>query len=209
VIGPQTVATAAERGLAGIAVAAGTVLVADKAEVIRGANGAGLFVMGVAGASASPASAGRSGSAKGSTVPHLPALAALGVSLPTRTETADASLGVRVVAAVSAFAPAAAALVSRRHVLAVGVGEDAEAFTARVRGLRQWGDKGRWRRRGVLVVAGTQPLMPGSLATIADARFAGVVLMTRPEQPVELIEAADRLGLFVLAPKLDAGGSGQ
>ena len=65
VIGPQTVATAAERGLAGIAVAAGNVLVADKAEVIRGANGAGLFVMGVAGASSSPASAGRSGSAKG------------------------------------------------------------------------------------------------------------------------------------------------
>jgi UDP-2,3-diacylglucosamine hydrolase len=46
-IGPRTVALAAEAGLAGIAVEAGTTIVLDRDEVISAADLAGLFVVGV------------------------------------------------------------------------------------------------------------------------------------------------------------------
>jgi DUF1009 family protein len=47
VIGPRTVESAAVAGLAGIAVAAGTVMLIDRAEIARRADAAGLFVVGV------------------------------------------------------------------------------------------------------------------------------------------------------------------
>ncbi len=46
-IGPQTVAGAADAGLAGIAIAAGATLVIDPARVIADADAAGLFVVGI------------------------------------------------------------------------------------------------------------------------------------------------------------------
>jgi len=45
-IGPETVTRAAESGLAGIAVEAGRVLVAGRAETVRRADAAGLFLIG-------------------------------------------------------------------------------------------------------------------------------------------------------------------
>jgi DUF1009 family protein len=47
-VGPRTVRLAAEAGLQGIAVAAGSTLLLDRDEVIRTADAAGLFVVGVA-----------------------------------------------------------------------------------------------------------------------------------------------------------------
>jgi UDP-2,3-diacylglucosamine hydrolase len=46
-IGPQTVALAAQCGLRGIAAQAGATLVIDRAEIIRRADSAGLFVVGI------------------------------------------------------------------------------------------------------------------------------------------------------------------
>jgi DUF1009 family protein len=46
-IGPETLRRAAEAGLAGIAVAAGEVLIADRDALVEQANKAGLFVVGV------------------------------------------------------------------------------------------------------------------------------------------------------------------
>jgi UDP-2,3-diacylglucosamine hydrolase len=46
-IGPQTVGLAAEAGLRGIAAQAGATIVLDRDEVVRAANAAGLFVVGV------------------------------------------------------------------------------------------------------------------------------------------------------------------
>jgi len=46
-IGPQTVRLVAESGLRGIAAQAGATLVVDRTEVIRLADAAGLFVVGV------------------------------------------------------------------------------------------------------------------------------------------------------------------
>jgi UDP-2,3-diacylglucosamine hydrolase len=48
-IGPQTVANAARAGLGGIAVAAGSAIIAEPAEMIAAADRAGLFLVGVAG----------------------------------------------------------------------------------------------------------------------------------------------------------------
>ncbi|HEY1799245.1 MAG TPA: UDP-2,3-diacylglucosamine diphosphatase LpxI [Stellaceae bacterium] len=47
VIGPQTVAMAAEAGLRGIAAEAGAVLILDRDAVARAANAAGIFVVGI------------------------------------------------------------------------------------------------------------------------------------------------------------------
>jgi len=206
VIGPQTVTRAAEKGLAGIGVAAGNVLVAEKPEVIRRADASGVFVTGVAAAGAgTSAHAGEASHRRGawSTTPQ--SLVAIGVSQPTRKETVDAALGAAVVEAVSAFATGASTLVSRRHVLAVGIDEEVAAFTTRVRGLRQWGDNGRWRRRGVLAWSETGQITVAALEAVAAARFAGLALPSRPADPIALIEAADRLGLFLLVPGPEAG----
>ena len=46
-IGPRTVALAAETGLVGIAVEANATIVIDRDEVIRAADQAGLFVVGI------------------------------------------------------------------------------------------------------------------------------------------------------------------
>ena len=46
-IGPRTVALAAEAGLRGIAAVAGATLVLDREEVVRAADAAGLFVVGI------------------------------------------------------------------------------------------------------------------------------------------------------------------
>ena len=46
-IGPRTVTLAAEAGLRGIAAVAGATLVLDREEVVRAANAAGLFVVGI------------------------------------------------------------------------------------------------------------------------------------------------------------------
>jgi UDP-2,3-diacylglucosamine hydrolase len=46
-VGPQTIRLAAEAGLQGVAIEAGTTLLLDRAEVIRAADTAGLFVVGV------------------------------------------------------------------------------------------------------------------------------------------------------------------
>lgn len=48
-IGPQTVASAARAGLGGIAVAAGSAIIAEPAEMIAAADRAGLFLVGVTG----------------------------------------------------------------------------------------------------------------------------------------------------------------
>jgi hypothetical protein len=49
VIGPQTVAVAAEAGLRGIAAEAGAVLILDREAVAKAADAAGIFVVGVRG----------------------------------------------------------------------------------------------------------------------------------------------------------------
>ena len=46
-IGPRTVKLAAEAGLQGIAAEAGATLLIDRDEVVRAADAAGLFVVGV------------------------------------------------------------------------------------------------------------------------------------------------------------------
>lgn len=51
-IGPQTVANVARAGLAGIAVAAGSTIIADAAEAIAAADRAGIFLVGVPGGGA-------------------------------------------------------------------------------------------------------------------------------------------------------------
>lgn len=48
-IGPQTIRSAADASLGGVAIAAGGTLVLDRAEVIRLADAAGIFVLGVEG----------------------------------------------------------------------------------------------------------------------------------------------------------------
>jgi lipid-A-disaccharide synthase len=195
VIGPQTVTLALESGLAGIAVMAGSVLMADRAELLRRADAGGGFVCGVA---AAPAAGAVAGSAHRGGV--APSLSPLGAALPGAAEQRDAATAADVVQTVSRFAAQACAFVARNHVLAVGVGEGAASFADRIRALRQWGDRGRGRRRGVIALGDGVRLDGPALRAIAESRIAGITLAQQPADPAPVIVGADSLGLTLLAP---------
>ncbi len=200
VIGPHTVTLAETKGLHGIAVAAGSVLLADRGEMIRRADAAGLFVAGFADG-ASPELT------DGSAMPeHTTAPLTACVGRPGPHDLADALLGGSVLGALMAYARHASVIVARQHVLAVGIDESPDSFAVRVGRLKQWGDNGLWRRRGVLALSDAGQLDMPCLESAARARLAGVAMARGAMASPYLLEAARRLGLFIVAPAVESGG---
>ncbi len=193
VIGSRTLGLAEAKGFAGIAVAAGSVLVADRAEAVRAADAAGLFVMGAEVAERPAAGSGRERAWQVSEHQRL------GQRRPTAAEVRDAARGWTAVARLARFSARASAFVARRHILAVGIGETPAEIVARLRTLRQWGDRARWGRRGVLAFADANALDEASIQAAAAAGLAGIVLGDRPANLVALAGAVDRARLFLLA----------
>lgn len=189
VIGPQTVATAATQGLAGIALAAGGVLVAERSEAIRQADAASVFVVGVRQVAAEAVRP------QASLRAHP--LALLTSERPTAAGMADAAQGALAVARLAPFAARGSAIVARRHVLAVGVDESPAALVARARSLRQWGDRARWRRRGVLALSSADGIDASVIQAVAQAGLAGIVLARRPDTSHSLLAAAEAAKLFI------------
>ncbi len=167
VIGPRTVELAAQMGLAGIAVEAGRVLVAERALVIEAADRCGLFVAGLA---------TRPG--------HETAPATQGISLanrltPLEPVRRDMSRAAAAVAAMAPFVATAGIVVVRRHVIAIEAGEGLDAMFVRVKTLRQWGATARSKRRGVLALSASGIEGNGieaAVAAAADAGLAGIIL---------------------------------
>ena len=191
-IGPATVASAAEAGLAGIAVLAGATLAARRPELVALADARGLFVQGVE-------DANRSAAAPAAVPAGEWHVGALTPAKPDARQTADATKAAALLQALDPLLVSAGAVVDRGHVLAVESGEGTAALIARGGNLRQWGRRRGARASGVAVVR-EAPAVEPSLAATAVAGLAGLALVGEPAAPLRhavVSEQARRLGLFV------------
>ena len=189
-IGPGTIASAAAAGLDGIAVAAGQVLLADRAALHTRADEAGLFLFGAEpGAEAAPSS-GRAGDV-------MPVLLG-GKSTPQ--DRSDAARALTVMQAMTRFGGTEAVVVARRHVLAVEAGESAADVIQRIGQLRQWSDSGSRRRRGVVALRAAGVIdAQQCVDQIAAAGLAGIVLSdVSAEQTQAVVRAAVQRGINVM-----------
>lgn len=178
-IGPVTVVNASDAGLAGIAVEAGSVIVAERERTVARANERGLFVAGVAAVAQQQAPA----------APDMLVQPLRGRGLSTDAAR-DAVKGLALARRAADFAIGGSVVVSRGHVLALAAeGEPAEAVITRAGALRQWGSSGRRRRRGVVVVADATGDPTGILRAAVEAGLAAAVLVMAPGQAAQLADA--------------------
>lgn len=195
-VGPRTVEEAAAAGLAGIAVAAGRVLVAERDRVVQILDDTGLFLVGADVQTRREVSSGGGGAGPESRWGRLRWFRGKLKSRDIR----DAERALEAMSAVLPFGAGAAAVAARQHVLAVEAGEGADAMLERVAGLRQWGDRTSRRRRGVaaLLPDSSDPERVAEWA--AAAGLAGVVLAGpwAERSQWELAAAAVNRGLFLL-----------
>lgn len=190
-IGPETVTKAAQAGLAGIAVLAGQTLVADRAEVVRRAHEAGLFVYGFTdGDEAAP----RSGGESWRTAP----VETWGHRRAGARDIADARFGAAALARIAGSNEGGAVVVRGEHVLGIEPGSDVEALVARVMVLVPWGG---WRigsRAGVLVLG--QGLEREAIGYAQSRQFHAIALTGPPQGAArdEIVRAADAAGVALI-----------
>lgn len=201
-IGPATVEGAGHAGLAGIAVEAGKVLVADRALTVGRADAARIFVEGVPDAEARGTP--RRFDPRTVTMPFR----TLGRIPPRRNASQDAAKGIATVDALAAFGAGRAAVVVRNHVLAVEAGEGVDATVSRAAGLRQWTSITH-RRRGVVAIEDSRHLTLALVDAVASAGHAGIAIARQTVEAdaafEDMIAEANRRGLFVLLRTDDAG----
>lgn len=201
-IGPDTITRAAAAGLDGIAVEAGRVLIAQRADAIQKADAAKVFIAGVGdeGFTSDPQSA--SSAAPPTTFRRL------GRVEPSSHVLHDASRGAAVMRSLRPFAPTGkAVVVVRHHVLAVEAGEGVLATLERAANLKQWASLTH-SRRGIVILANARDLTPALITRIDGAGYAGAVVMDAVESAPELrdaIAAADKAGVCVLSTAERAG----
>ncbi len=200
-IGPRTVERADAAGLAGVAVLAGATLAADRAELVHGADRAGLFVYGFTeGVETHNAARDRA--------PQTAALTfeALDGGQPmTKADRADARRGAAALDSLAALnaiggrertggrdsvggrgsfvdvGGSGSAVVVNGYIVGIEPTGDVTALIARTRHIRPWGIT-RWRRQAGVVVVG-HPLADrgagsgaATFAAAAEAKLSAIVL---------------------------------
>jgi DUF1009 family protein len=198
VIGPRTVAAAADADLAGLAVEAGAVLLLDRREAVQAANERGIAIEGLPRVS-SPQVADAS-AAHG-------AVRVAGRLGPNARAEADIEKGLAVIERLAPFDTGKAVVVSRAYILAIAAAETTSAMLERTRALRQWG-VGAKRRVGVLAYrTSAAEWDAASVETLLDraaaAGLAGVAVTGRPAalaafEAEGAIDIADGQGLFLV-----------
>ncbi len=214
VIGPQTVSRAVECGLAGLAVEAGRVLAANRAELIARAQASQLAIAGVelAGKAVTLRSAGQGAAARSSWTRRLLdelklrrgarvlELKQLGRHKFPGRALRDVKIGLDAMAALEPLGGTRAVIVVRGHVLAVETGEGVDEALGRGTELRQWGDRRLGRRAGVVVIDAGRDCPPELIESVARGRFAGLVVKLRRFTAgvrADTIAAADKAGVFI------------
>jgi DUF1009 family protein len=198
-IGPRTVEQARAAGLAGVAVEAAAVLILDREETIRVANGRACAVQGFAPAAwAQQLPSPVADRQRGARV--------IGRLHPNRADTADIETGLAAVEALAPLATGSGAVVQRRYILALEAAEGVTSLLDRAAALRgQWGL--RWHKAGVLVrrADGRPDEDAGRLASVlaqaAAQDLAGVAVAGSPTGLAsyeDLGPLADDLGLFLV-----------
>lgn len=198
-IGPRTIEAAAAAGLAGVAVATGQVLLAEQ-DALRGSlEKTQLFLVGVA-----PQASHMDRRLQVFETKLVQMCGDVGTH-----DRRDAARALAVIAASEPFRAGEAVVVARRHVLAVEAGEGAADTAARAGKVRQWGDRGSRRRRGVVALRHC-PADPREIVERAAASgLAGVVLASAPNDADRwraLVTASEQHGLFAAAMPREASG---
>ena len=189
VIGPETVARVAQAGLAGIAVQAGAVMVAQRTEMAQRADDLGIFVTGVEDmATADPA---ETGPASG----NAPA-----------TDSEDIARGVAILRLLRPHAPCRAVVVARKYVLAVDSGEGVEAVLTRAASLRQWGSHRVRKRVGIAVIAEDETIGMRHIELAAQAGLLGLAVAGSTAIEHTVAAAARASGLFIQTVAESGGG---
>lgn len=198
-IGLRTVELATAAGLAGIAMESGAVLIADKAETMRAADQAGLFLYGAEVA----AERGSRGSREGG--PSLQGVAdfgPVGRRQVRQMDREDARIGVALLAAIRPYWGEGAVVVSRGYVLAVEKPEQSARALERARRNKPWGMGLLKRGVGVLVVEAAY-CTKDLLQMAGSSGFAAVALTgsNRGGSSIkDLIAMADEAGIGLLMP---------
>jgi DUF1009 family protein len=125
------------------------------------------------------------------------------------------AVGLDLLASLSAFDIGQAAIVARKHVLAIEGPEGTDGMLRRVRGLRQsWLGLRRRKEGGVLIKAAKRgqdlrvdmpTIGPKTVLEAAKAGLSGIAIGTRSTfvlDQEETLRTADRLGLFLFAVDL-------
>ncbi len=188
-IGPRTVEKCGTAGLTTVAVEAGRSVILDRSQTIEQANIGGIAVLGCA---SEPVEAKPLSHSDG-------ALRCLSRRRPDRHARRDARSGLAALWRISHHADDASMVVRRRHVLAVGVDEAAEAVLQRAGAQRQWGDGRRSRRSGILVLRDEQQATTAVVAAAAAIELAGIVVASGDwhDNGGEILSAAEQAGLFL------------
>jgi DUF1009 family protein len=193
-IGPRTVELAADAGLAGVAVEAGSVLVLGRDEAVAVADARGLALEGLPWLT-------QTGAAAVGAEPRDARV--LGRVAPGRGDKADIEKGLAALGRLAAFATGSAVVVARAYILAIAAGETVPAMLGRVRALRQWGMRGR-RHFGVLVCRAAE-LEPAAFVGICEEAaaqgLAGIALAGTQDQLAPYEDAsrvADGHGVFLI-----------
>ncbi|WP_072391262.1 UDP-2,3-diacylglucosamine diphosphatase LpxI [Hyphomicrobium sp. CS1GBMeth3] len=203
-IGPATIDGVRAAGLAGIAVEAEKVLVADRAETLQRADAAHVFVEGVIDQEVTE------NLRKFDPRSIAMGFRCLGRANPVPHATLDAIKAAKTIEALAPFAVGRAVVVVRNHVLSVEAGNEGVGATIeRATNLRQWASLTH-RRRGVVGLRNFDDLTPGAISDAGAAGYAGIVIADVAPQGAggsrELIEAADKTGIFIVQ-RIGAGGS--
>ncbi|MCB1509545.1 MAG: UDP-2,3-diacylglucosamine diphosphatase LpxI [Hyphomicrobiaceae bacterium] len=169
-IGPVTVDKAKAAVLAGIAVEAGVTVVAEQGVTCAAADVAGVALWGMRRDANSPIAP-----AEGAATQGMTRVALVGRVGSNRGGLRDTGLGLAALAALMPFGGGTAAVVSREHVLAVGVAEPPVDVIARAAKARPWGDRGSGRRRrGVVVLRSSNELEEPVIAAAARAGLRAI-----------------------------------
>ena len=194
-IGPETVGRAAAAGLAGIAVHAGNVLIAERETVVREARQHGIFVCGAEdeGAHLQAPLHAPAGEPRFQPGPARRA--------PGDLEVRDAKKGWEVMERLSAWNCGNVVVVARGHVLAVQAGGEAAIDVLdRVETYRRRHGAKTLRKSGVLVVRSAD--IDGTL--VERSARAGLTAIALPKYEADspiaarMIELLDRHGMSLL-----------
>jgi DUF1009 family protein len=196
-IGPGTVAAAAAAGLEGIAVEAEHVLVAEREEVLRRAEEAGIFIAGVE--DHDPQRQEQRGSGSAGPVPRYRLIGRRSMS---ERGSRDLERAAAVMARLAPYECGSAVAVARGYVLAVEAGGEGAAAVVERSGAARLRGRSRPPKPAGLVLLSHRSAIDASLvAGISCGRFAGIALCGNAAGAVTagVMDACDRNGLYILA----------
>lgn len=205
-VGPRTVSKADAAGLAGIAVGAGETILLERAEMIREADAARIFVQGMP---SSAAVVGRPAEAQGA-AEDAP-LAVLARTAPTPFDRRDVAVARRLLPVLRRHGTGRAVVVAGEHILGIAAAVPADRMVAALGRRSHWGRRVMRSRIGTLVLdLAPLPAEEGSAVDLLsfevfkaalDAGLAGICCLGAPipaARRAEIIGWANDGRLFLL-----------